>query len=485
MKKVTHLQEENLKIVIFDKLNAELVAKNEQLEKLVQESENKLSDLSQFNEESEVRIQNLYQQLEELESSNKRLEQDKLNLHEQIKTIKSEAERVINERTLYIKTLSDNSEDLTKKLKQSHQKIVNLQSDNEALVKKMKEYDNIKNLEFAQYSKEFENKELKMRMEFETMRDKCKKYENTVQELEINIRILDDEKSELRRQMIEYENQIDELEQQFRNRFEIELDEFRQKSVEFELKYNDQVKQNQDLIHKYDKTYQAMVQSELKSKETIFNLNSENAQLKQDIGKTELKLREMEKQKDKHFQEGYELQKKLCDALEEKNNYLNKVKELSTKKTVEAKPESDQEVTALKADLAKLQKERKAYKEEHSQNKKLKLQMTKLEETIKELESTNDFLSRQVNNLNDHIYELSNKENEETSENITTPMSRKSLSRKSLGNKRLLEIQNDAGLNTFNTPEPKAKQSDAQTEPNENAPMTPSSARRLNQCAQQ
>jgi septal ring factor EnvC (AmiA/AmiB activator) len=156
----------------------------------------------------------------------------------------------------------------------------------------------------------------------------------------------------------------------------------------------------------------------------------------------------------------------------------------------------EEEITKLQTELVKLNKERRVYKEEHMQNKKLKAQVekqksevAKLEETVKEMQSTNDFLTKQINNLNDHIYELSNKENEDASENPATPLSRKSLARKSLGNKRLMEIQNESATN-FNSPD-KAKplsstnSNQMNQESSDTAAMTPSSARRLNQCAQQ
>jgi chromosome segregation ATPase len=70
----------------------------------------------------------------------------------------------------------------------------------------------------------------------------------------------------------------------------------------------------------------------------------------------------------------------------------------------------------FKAEKAKYLKERKLFKEEHKENKQLKNDMIKLNETVNEMRETNEFLATQINSLTQHIFELNsdfpgNKEN--------------------------------------------------------------------------
>lgn len=107
------------------------------------------------------------------------------------------------------------------------------------------------------------------------------------------------------------------------------------------------------------------------------------------------------------------------------------------------------EIQNLKMENAKLTKDKRAYKEEHAQNKQLQAtikqqqkEIAALKDEIKSLKDTNDFLSDQVrknkklklktiykiwilfykkvNNLNKQIYELNNKENDSGSNKPTS-----------------------------------------------------------------
>ncbi len=153
------------------------------------------------------------------------------------------------------------------------------------------------------------------------------------------------------------------------------------------------------------------------------------------------------------------------------------------------------EIQSLKAEVSKLTKERKLYKEEHKENKQLKQSVEKLNGTLKEMQETNDFLTSQINNLNQHIFELNNgqaenKENSQVNEATETldsqrlinkPLARLtgSVAPGSSSNANATLNQVDMNNSNFSTP----------TRSNMNKTVnlsTPSSSvKKQNQCAQQ
>ncbi len=191
------------------------------------------------------------------------------------------------------------------------------------------------------------------------------------------------------------------------------------------------------------------------------------------------------------------IQAQLASLVDEKQTYFN-------------------EIQTLKTELNKYLKERKLYKEEHKDNKQLKQvinkhlsEIDKLNQTVKDMQETNDFLTSQINNLNQHIFELNNTGNKENSV-VEDGFELVDPKRQPI-NKRLAELTGAASLLGYSsssqntTGENLAKKStslnqidlnnsefNTYTTPNRsemgkpvNMPTPSSTVRKQNQCAQQ
>ncbi len=186
------------------------------------------------------------------------------------------------------------------------------------------------------------------------------------------------------------------------------------------------------------------------------------------------------------------IQAQLASLVEEKQTYFN-------------------EIQTLKTELNKYLKERKLYKEEHKDNKQLKQvinkhlsEIDKLNQAVKDMQETNDFLTSQINNLNQHIFELNNAGNNKENSVVEDGFELVNPKRQPV-NKRLAELTgatsllggenntltkkttstlsqidlNNSEFNAFATPN-RSEMSKPM-----NMPTPSSTVRKQNQCAQQ
>jgi hypothetical protein len=122
-----------------------------------------------------------------------------------------------------------------------------------------------------------------------------------------DIALLDKEKSELTTQLIEAENSIEKMKYESKVDFEGELESYRKKYIEYELKFNDKLGETQRLQSALDQKARRLVE-----RETV--LNAMEAKLAE-INEQNQKLNAAYKESSS---EQIELQRKLCSVLVEK-----------------------------------------------------------------------------------------------------------------------------------------------------------------------
>jgi chromosome segregation ATPase len=275
--------------------------------------------------------------------------------------------------------------------------------------------------------------------------------ENLIKTLKCEQALIEKEKTDLRAQLIDTEQRLECLAYKSRAEYENELDTCRKKHIEYELKFNDKLSEAQRL-------HTALEQKSRKL-----------AELEQAVGALKSQLTELTAENNKldevckeSSNEQIELQRKLCSVLIEKDGILKDLFESSRKYETDMRKQEEHqtklkqqieqlrravataaanhnqhamdpniqaqlaalvdekqayfnEIQTLKTELNKYLKERKLYKEEHKDNKQLKQvinkhlsEIDKLNQAVKDMQETNDFLTTQINNLNQHIFELNN-----------------------------------------------------------------------------
>ncbi len=182
----------------------------------------------------------------------------------------------------------------------------------------------------------------------------------------------------MKAQLIEVEQTFEKFKDESEVDFEEELESYRKKYIEYELKFNDKLGETQRL-------QSALVQKarRLVERETVLNA-------------MEAKLAEINEQNKKLNAE--------C------KHYSNEKNELQRK--------FDSFINTLKVQVNMYSNEELVLTDHQNENKQLKKSVDNLNATLKDMQETNDFLSSQINKMNQHIYEL-NTEHAENKENST------------------------------------------------------------------
>ena len=162
----------------------------------------------------------------------------------------------------------------------------------------------------------------------------------------------------------------------------------------------------------------------------------------------------------------------------------------------------DFELAMLNADIERLKEEynhQKQIKEYKHSIKKNTNELAKYKELEKDMQSTNDFLTDQINNLNKQIFELSNKENDFESDSSVKKPVNKRLNELSLNNSSVLNNSNEKDFNRLSSIDMNSKYKSNLAENDESLTKTPtkqlidpsnqmtpsSTVRKQKQCAQQ
>lgn len=277
-----------------------------------------------------------------------------------------------------------------------------LKQDNQTLQQKLNEFETIKSLELSELSKKFESNEFLLNTEIKELKEKNKSREERIQELEEDISQLDAEKSELRAELIEFEKQIENIEEEFRSQLENELNEHQSKALNFEIKYNQILEEFEKFEKEHKVKCQEMLENEINLNSQMLNLKldlenskEEKARLQDllnDVKENETKLKENNLIEIKNLKIDLENSKEEKTKLE---SLLNELKEQSLQFENGVKQKLEIEIKNLKIDLENKDTELREFKEKFGKFDELNSEYLKISEKFKEKELINATLNDQ------------------------------------------------------------------------------------------
>jgi chromosome segregation ATPase len=133
------------------------------------------------------------------------------------------------------------------------------------------------------------------------------KSDNLIKTLQRDVALLDKEKSEMRSQLIEAEQNIERLKYNTKANFEHELETYRKKYIEYELKFNDKQSESHRLQSELDHKSKRLAERE----SALSVLETKLAEMNDKIHRLNADCKESSN-------EQIELQRKLCSVLVEK-----------------------------------------------------------------------------------------------------------------------------------------------------------------------
>ncbi len=278
------------------------------------------TDLIEQMDELNVKLTSVSKTNEDLFKSFKELTREKELLVNEANKIKanhakfeSEAGKFINERNEQMKKLNDEF----------------IKARNE-----LKELNHLKQLEFDSMTNKFESNEFLLNQQIKELSEKCQlRYiffsfyvleffktfilchfilsENLIKTYKYDLSLAEKEKSEMKRQLIEAEQAQERAKYESKAVYEQELDTYRKKYIEYELKFNEKLNETKQLE-------KALEDKNRKLNDREFVFTSMETKLTE-LSNENHKLNEVCKESSA---EQIELQRKLCSVLIEKDSIL-------------------------------------------------------------------------------------------------------------------------------------------------------------------
>lgn len=295
---------------IESKLNAEISQQNESSASLnktieslsaqINELKNSLEAQTQTNQQlqsdmaNQTTIENhLREELEFLKATSSHVNETNNDLNSklnqcqiQIKESNSELQRLSSENKNLITSIehlkdahfkleemSKNYANLKQHYAEKEATLKKIQADYESASVKLKDFESLKELELAELKKSNESSEYLLTKQVKELSDKLHTSESRVVKFQADAASLIVEVSELRSQLIETQNEAEQIKYDFEKKFESDIYENGQRAIEFELKYKEQMSQNDEMRQDYERRIQVLIDNEIKLTDAITNLN--------------------------------------------------------------------------------------------------------------------------------------------------------------------------------------------------------------------